>query len=123
MTTKRILSVSIKRMWDDSPDTSYLEQPEFEERKESYKNGDFSFIGIQAEASIGVGDNLDDNIRWHTQTITSGGLWSIESDSDKGHFKSVEKEELSDLREQLKAIGFSTRAISSAFKNVEREGV
>jgi hypothetical protein len=54
------------------------------------------------------------------QTITSGGLYGIESDSDADYFAEVEQEQLAELRGQLHVIGFSKRAIASAFKNVER---
>lgn len=82
------------------------------ERMESYNNQGWHYVGIYATAEIKVGDVL--------QTIRSGGLWGTESDSDADHFKSIEEEELAELRNQLKALGFSARAISTAFKNVER---
>ena len=100
------------------------------ERMESLNRGNWCLIGIRAEAEIGIPStsryivlpNID--IRtgkasprdYLLQTITSGGLWGIESDSDKSYLESVEKEELADLRAQLKALGFSARAISTAFK-------
>jgi hypothetical protein len=88
------------------------------ERMESLNAGHWCYIGIRATAEIAVssvgiaGGAL-------IQTIRSGGLWGIESDSDKDHFAEVETEELAQLRVELKAIGFSTRAISTAFKNIE----
>lgn len=98
------------------------------ERMESLNAGHWCFIGIRAEAEIGLpvlankGCVHGHEVYYtHTQNITSGGLWSIESDSDKSYLESVEKDELSDLRGQLKALGFSTRAISSAFKSIERK--
>lgn len=86
------------------------------ERMESLNRGDWSFIGIRAEAEYSVGGQVAP-----VQTISSGGLWGIESDSDESYFAEVEAEELSGLREQLHAIGFSKRAITAAFKNVEKE--
>lgn len=80
------------------------------ERMESYNNGDWSYIGIRAECEIVIGNVC--------QTITSGGLWGIESDSDESHFVSVEDEELHELRSQLYELGFSKRAIATAFKSV-----
>jgi hypothetical protein len=53
-------------------------------------------------------------------TVRSGGLWGTESDSDRSHFEEIEKDELSSLRESLKILGFSARAISAAFKNIVR---
>ena len=52
------------------------------------------------------------------QEITSGGLWGIESDSDKAYLGEIETEQLSELREQLRAVGFGTRAITTAFKTL-----
>jgi hypothetical protein len=83
------------------------------ERMESLNHGNWGFIGIRAEAEISVSADM-------AQEITSGGLWGIESDSDKNYFAEVEKEELASLRDQLTALGFSKRAIATAFKNVER---
>lgn len=90
------------------------------ERMESLTNGDFCFIGIRAEAEYSVGE--PERPFYLLQTLTSGGLWGIESDSGNDYLASVEKEELAELRNQLKAVGFSTRAISTAFKNIEETG-
>jgi len=89
------------------------------ERMERLQRGDWCFVGIQAEAEITIAvSGRDAHV---TQTITSGGLWNIESSSDASFFKSVEDEELSTLREQLRALGFSARAVSAAVKNAQRE--
>ena len=157
--TKRILSVTIKRMIDESPDTSFLGEysnsPDTEyaidrqklgdqarnefryfngpvenykgetpenirkyirqdyDRMESLNRGNWQFIGIQAEATYVVGFTGD------LQTVTSGGLWGIESDSGKEYLESVQREELDSLKNDLIAVGFSRRAIATAFKNVE----
>ena len=113
---KRIHSVAVKRMVDDSPDTSWL--GEYASRMERLNAGDWCFIGIRAEAKYSVGNSRAGYLQ---QTITSGGLWGIESDSDASYLADVESEELAILRAQLEEIGFSKRAITAAFKNVERE--
>ena len=84
------------------------------ERMESLNRGNWFYLGIRADAEVSV------QLR-RVQTITSGGLWGIESDSGRDYLESVEKDELMDLRKELKAFGFSSRAISAAFKNVERK--
>lgn len=94
-------------------------------RMETLNSGWWYFIGIRAEAEIGIEGN-EPSRRYHFegwtfQTITSGGLWGIESDSNQEYFDSVEKEELADLKTQLLALGFGKRAVSTAFKNVERK--
>ncbi len=88
----QILSITAKQLWDPFPDTSYLESPGFGDRYRQYQNGDFGFVGIQAEAEIVVNGVC--------QIITSGGLWGIESDSGPQYLSEVEQEEI----DQLKAI-------------------
>jgi hypothetical protein len=78
------------------------------ERMEAYNADDWSFIGIRAQAEIAIGGVC--------QTITSGGLWGIESDSDESYFREVEHEELNQLRGILHELGFSKRAIATAVK-------
>lgn len=96
------------------------------ERMESLNAGNWCYIGIRAEASVLLSANTSMSPKERaatcshvTQTITSGGLWGIESDSDKSYFAEVEAEELSGLRTELTALGFSRRAIAKAFKDVE----
>jgi hypothetical protein len=88
------------------------------EHMESLNRGDWGFMGIHAEAEIQIGCFL--GTTGVIQTIRSGGLWGIESDSCESDLKSTEQEELAALRQELRAIGFSTRAISTAFKTIER---
>jgi len=92
------------------------------ERMERLNAGDWGYIGIRAEAEV-ISNVQGTDDKWHgvVQRVSSGGLWGIESDSDRDHLESVEKDELANLRDELKALGFSSRAISTAFKNVERK--
>ncbi|HEY6766625.1 MAG TPA: hypothetical protein VI386_17840 [Candidatus Sulfotelmatobacter sp.] len=90
------------------------------ERMERLNAGDWCFIGIRAEAEVCLLAGIHGGSV--IQHVTSGGLWGIEADSNANYIKSVEDEELSDLRDQLAAIGFSKRAIATAFKDVTREG-
>ena len=99
----RILSISTKHLWDPDPDTSYLEAAEFEDRYRQYRNDEFGFIGIRAEAEIVVGGVC--------QTITSGGLWGVESDSDRSYLAEVEQEEIGQLQSILESLGFSAATI------------
>lgn len=91
------------------------------ERMERLNAGGWYFIGIRAEAAIQVFTFQGINTSTNLQEITSSGLWGIESDSSREYLESVEQEELSDLKTQLLALGFSKRAIATAFKNVERK--
>lgn len=89
------------------------------ERMERLQHGDWCYIGIQAEAEVLIPSGSHSII----QEITSGGLWGVESDSDKDYLAEIETEELSELREQLRALGFSARAISTAVKNAVTKNV
>ncbi len=100
----QISSITAKQMFDPFPDVSYLETEGFQERRQQYDNGDFGFIGIQAEAEIVVAGVC--------QTITSGGLWGIESDSTPDYLSEIEQEEIEQLQEILHALGFPSEVIS-----------
>lgn len=89
------------------------------ERMERLNAGDWMYIGIQAEASVTVPSGQSSV----ESEITSGSVWGVESDGGKEYLKSIEQDELADLRGQLKLLGFSTRSISTAFKNVEQKEV
>ena len=123
---KRIHSVTIQRITDKDPDTSYLQQEGYEERWQQFQDGQFNFIGIMACAEVTKAFSATVTLAEYkghggiAQSITSGGLWGIESDSDRSYLQEIEDEQLSELREQLRAFGFSQRAISATFKNVVR---
>jgi len=84
------------------------------DRMESLNNGNWCFIGIIAKAKI-VTENGT------IQTIRSGGLWGIESDSDKSYIAEIEQEQLAELRKELTALGFGKRAIDYAYQNIDNE--
>lgn len=83
------------------------------ERMEALNRGAWCFYGVGAEAQVQT------NGLSTIQTIRSGSLWGIESDSEDGYFKEVATEQLDELRRELRAIGFSKRAIAAAFRKVE----
>jgi len=91
-------------------------------RMASLQRCDWGYIGIRMDAEITVStrDRTGEANGSIMQTITSGGLWGIESDSDDAYLTSIEGEQLAELREQLQAVGFSKRAISAAVKNATR---
>ncbi len=70
-------------------------------RMNGLERGDWAFQGCVAKAElsypIGQGSR---RIEW----LTSGGLWGIESDSDKEYLRSVEDEQLADLASHLAAL-------------------
>lgn len=94
------------------------------ERMEAMSRFDWHYVGVRAEAeySLGVaGHDSAGRAHYLIQKLSSGGLWGIESDAGD-YFAEVEAEQLSELRSQLSAIGFSKRAISAAFKDIQKGG-
>lgn len=99
---------------------NYKDEPDADIRKYCQRDyarmrglGDeWGYVGVVAEAQVKLNGDL-------VQTITSGGLWGIESDSGDSYFREVEGEQLDELRTQLQAIGFSKRAVVAAFRDVE----
>lgn len=69
------------------------------DRMESLNNGNWCFIGIVAYAEIVTKSGT-------IQTIQSGGLWGIESDSDESYIQDVINQELDNLKAELKELGF-----------------
>lgn len=107
----KIEKVVIKQMYDSDADTSYLDQDEFKDRQQAYERGDFFYIGISADATILTSY---DGKSWLINTITSGGLWGIESDSNESYLESVRMEEENELKDILLAFGFSQEEITGA---------
>lgn len=106
-----IRSITVWHRPDEDPDLSWLEQDCFAHdgygaaRLASYGH-DWHMIGIVAEAEITVAGVI--------QTITSGGLWGIESDSSDDYLREVADEELAALRDILVGLGFAADAIDGA---------
>jgi hypothetical protein len=100
----------IERVWvvwldEDSPDSSYLEQEGFEERLAEYEAGNFHFMGCQARAEVSY--PIGQGCR-RLEQFSSGGLWGIESDSERSFLQETEKEELADLKAHLERFGVDT---------------
>jgi len=96
----RLESVRVVVGSDPNPDPSYLDQDEFEDRRRQYEHGEFNFVYVRAEAEVVIEDIV--------QTLTSGGLYGIESDSEKEYFLGVASEEWAVLRDVLKTVGVPT---------------
>ena len=111
-------AVRVRVMHDEDPDTSYFDSgdPEYrdqdEARKKAYEDGDFTFVGVRAEAEVVV--------EGVTQTLTSSGLWGIESDSGEEHVEDVALEEYDSLRDILKAVGVPTSQVPVGDKTMIR---
>lgn len=93
-------SVKVLVLHDEDPDLSYLDQDDFEDRRDAFERGDFSFVGVRAEAEVAIGGII--------QTLTSGGLWGIESDSGEEYIEEVAGQEWGELRKVLLDVGVPT---------------
>jgi hypothetical protein len=85
---------------DPEPDTSYLDQDEFEDRRAEYERGKFNFVYAHAQAEV--------VIEGVTQVLESGGLAGIESDSEQEYLDEIAAEEWKTLRGILKTVGVPT---------------
>jgi hypothetical protein len=101
-----LASIKVLVLHDDEPDTSYFDDEEFADRRAEYENGDFTFVGVRAEAEVVI-----DGV---TQTLTSGGIWGVESDA-KEMIEEHASDEWSDLRQILKTVGVSTSELPAKF--------
>lgn len=84
------------------------------QRFEAYNRNDWQMVGVRAVAEVQLAENGP------IQRITSGGLWGIESDAGD-YFRTVENEQLAELRNELELLEFTTDEIDEAFGDVERE--
>lgn len=111
-------SIKIVVTIDEYPDLSYLDQfensqdPEErkyyeqdQERKRQYNEGYWNCIGIQAQTEIKIPGKYGSTLH----TITSPGLWGIESNSGNQYFKKVAREEADNLKHDLRALNVSLK--------------
>ena len=81
-------------------ETGNPESPEQDyQRYEAYNRGEWCMIFCFAKATVSVNGVL--------QTITSGGLAGVESDSDESYFKEIEAEQREELKAILTDLGFN----------------
>jgi hypothetical protein len=90
---------------DEYGDASWLEQEGmgFEDRLEAYRRGEFGLVGIQAVATIEIpaGDYVI------VQTVSSPGMWGVESDSGDDYFTELYEQEKETLYEMLRELNVS----------------
>lgn len=94
----------------ESPEQDY-------QRCEDYNRGEWSYLGIRAECEIQTSES--GNV-WLSNTVTSGGLWHVESDSDESYFSEVGSEQLAELKTVLSELGFTAKEINKAFADVKQ---
>lgn len=81
------------------------------QRMEALDRGDWCMMYCYAEAEIVLCGVI--------QTIRSGGLGGVESDSEDGYFDEIKKDELDHLKNILQGLGFFKTEIAKAFKKCE----
>lgn len=85
-------------------DAEYIEADY--KRYQAYNAEDWQMLFCQAVATVSVKGVM--------QTVTSGGLGGVESDSGPAYFKELRKTEVGELREILVSMGFTTEEIDAA---------
>lgn len=113
MTTASIDRIYVQVMDDPDGDASWLEQDGFEDRFAAYAAGEFTFVGARLAADVEL-DRGDGRIN-ETITLTTSGLWSIESDSGEDYLRENAIDELPMLVEDLKSLGFGMDEIKAAW--------
>ena len=95
--------ITMQLVPDDDPDLSWLKQPgatnEDHERIEEYGHT-WHMVGVQAVAEIMIPHGDDVRI---TQTITSPGIWNVESDAGE-HLEEIFEDEKAVLFDMLKTL-------------------
>ncbi len=85
------------------------------ERMQDYNRGEWHMCFCNVIAKIEVNGVL--------QTICSGGLGGVESDSDKSYFGEIMKDELAQIVSILKDLGFTDDQIADAEADCLEKGV
>jgi hypothetical protein len=111
----RIDDLQIKWQADNDADLSYLEQFELDstdsderqyarqDRERLARYGEYWFMeGCRAVARVSYAES---NGSRRLEQMSSGGLWGIETDSDRAYLTSVENDELADLKAHLERFG------------------
>jgi hypothetical protein len=99
-------SIHILVLHDEVADASYLDQDCFADRREAYERGEFSFVGVRAEAEVVIQGVI--------QTLMNGGLWGIESDSGKNYIQEVAETQWAALRDILLTVGVPASELPAA---------
>ena len=82
-----------------------------------YENGSVCDYGITAYAKLST-DQDTVPVSFLINTISSGGLWGISSDSEQSYIKSVGKEQLIELKKVLLSLGFTKKEIDKVVVEV-----
>jgi hypothetical protein len=83
-----------------------------EERKAAFERGEWWMTGVRAAAKLRWYDEAHPDGYYLTHTISSPGLWGVESDAGEEYLDEIYRQELSTLREILNAMGLSNDDIN-----------
>jgi hypothetical protein len=86
------------------------------ERMLAYERGDWGMVGVKATAEIRTSE---EGHHWLCNDIRSGGLWGIENDGEGDYIKEVGREQVSELGDTLRELGFTDKEINSVAITVE----
>lgn len=108
---KRILSVQVCKLHDSDPDLSWLDPDDDADRLDAYARDVWCMVGVRAQAEVTIGGA--------TQHVYSGGIWNVESDSGKEYFEQLRKQELDQLANVLRGMGFGARQVGAALDGAD----
>jgi len=99
-------NIEIEILPDTDPDLSFIDtnDPYNKQRLKDYGTK-WQMLGIMATAEI----KIPYKDHWILQTISSGGIWGIESDADKDYIIDEAKTELKQLLYILKKLNVNTK--------------
>lgn len=116
--------IKVKRIADEDPDLSYLEQyenPKDEEEEKYYQQDqerlskygyEWEMVGIKAVAIVYIPFEVftgkGKEINYKIQEIDSGGLWGIETDSDEEYIQEIEQQQIEELKDYLQVFNVNT---------------
>ena len=95
-----------------TPDEGEEVRLRMEERKRGWDAGEWNAIGVRACAKLHWTDD-DSQTSITGPTISTPGIWGVESDAGEEYFEEIYREELHVLGEMLKAMGLSEEDINA----------
>jgi hypothetical protein len=120
--TERTLTIEVDTPYDEDGDVSWLYQTPKQlgsleaavanrRRLLALERGEWHLIGVRLAATVTLTRSglVDSEL-----TLTSPGVWSVESDSDADHIRELAADDADYLREDLLALGFSVEEIGAA---------
>lgn len=125
--SKSIAAVYVQIVTDEDGDISWLDQTDeqmgeaFEAhartRKEQFASGDLGLVGVRIAADVEIFHGEDGIGTTDHVTLTTPGVWNIESDSGEDYFRETADNEIGYIAASLKEIGFAEIEIAKAMSS------